>query len=101
MDWLSWVAGRLQHLGLVKLDESASSRTNRLEIVVFAQPYVLRCEHDESAGGEVRLSVRKRHAIVDRLLGRASFDASDAFVRVLLDVLEREPELQQVTLAWD
>lgn len=71
-----------------------------VDVTVFEQRYRLKSMRDDCSEQSTTVRLQKRVRIVDRLLGRDTFDANDAFVRVLQDVLEREAFVDQVNVTW-
>ena len=110
---LDLLATRLRALGLIAGTVPAVQRSkprrlsksgvkSSIDVTVFAQRYRLETTDNDSseAAVTVALTLKKLSSVLDRLLGKDAFDANDAFVRLLQDVLEREPYVEQVEVQW-
>jgi len=100
---LRWVAERLTKLGLASESSvTARAKKSTLDVKVFDERYRLSGLTSDSSPESMTLRLHKPSALLDYLLGRSSFDDSDAFARVLQEMLEREAALVEakVEVNW-
>ena len=100
---LQWVAARLSELGLAsECAVVARAKKSTLDVTVFEQRYRLSGLNSECLTEAMTLRLHRASQLIDRLLGRPPFDSSDAFARVLQDMLEREAALvaAKVYVLW-
>ncbi len=100
---LEWLTRRLRALGLICDGATVAKKTRSLSLVdvtVFAQRYRLRSAVGDCSAASTTVTLQKTVPLIDRMLGKGELDASDAFVRVLQDVLEREAVVLRVEVDW-
>ncbi len=97
---LVWLAGRLMALGLVSDAEVESSGPGWiLDACVFSEPYRLECSEAHGTSEQNwRLSLSAQRSIIDRLLGRRELTADDALLRIVREILERQPDFSGIEL---
>lgn len=91
---LGWVSERLVELGLAKNSTiKDGDRQTTLNVNVFNARYRLHGLTRDCLPNSMILRLHKPSALLDKLQGRAPFDDSDPFARVLQEMLEREAAL--------
>jgi len=97
---LNWVARRLVELGLAA-ESSVKERAKKatLNVMVFGERYRLSGLQGDCHAEAMTLRLAKRGSLIDTLLGRAPFDDSDPFARVLQEMLEREAAIVAASVA--
>ena len=110
---LTWLVARLTALGLVTNAEvEAKDRGWSVVVEVFGDIYLLECSRDvgeeDSVGAAGQgttedwvLGVAARRSVVERLLGRRELTADNALLRIVLEILEREPDFFDIELVLD
>lgn len=97
---LEWLAERLTALGLVSETQVLPvGRGWCLDVEVFGEPYQLGCNNGQDENWA--LTVAPRRGLIDRLMGREALTTDDALLRIVVEVLERQPDFSGIELTTE